>query len=640
MYIRDFTDSRKWCIYKQGRNDHESREYIKKKEVLHEILMIAGATGSGKSVFANTLVNEIHEQGDYTAIYVTDKETDELANASHVFKPNEKEFYHINMLDEQNQDVKTVPAKIYHPFTFNIPHRKKLHPVNFFTYNLKEVSKEAIKSIIPSDSEQIIDITLDILKHLKEDESFYDFLWKLYLNREEKEGEIDYDPEELFIPSEQSTSKTTLKNLKLAFKPFRDNLFLMPENSPYNLDFVKLCNDSTHFHHLTHKWITDKKLKLFSIINFLNGIDKALASGLVKKKLVIVFEEVKILFPSGELDKGTTELLMLIYALLSRIRTKAFVICTGQSIFDINWKIRGLFSKTFLGKINKNDIRIMIKDFGLRSLDYKKLISLKIGEFVAWEQIEETDEEQLTAKCVIDIPPFANAELGFEFFAEYAKQFPENCVTHEQVYKEMSDYRDVVEKKRMAELKAFENEKSVRKESKELRSEGKNEEATEKLKELKREKVEIIMQQVYELKTENPDMSWRSIAKKVKGLKSHLTAKKYYEDYLKLLEQKKDEPKPKPIQTFEEVKDDSEPESDWEDGEVPDDTEVEVVEDEKPIPANTMTIGHLLEPVKVKQALTVDGFEDICSHCGKVKPNDGEIDCYMCRIAKESQAGG
>jgi len=539
MYFREVRGTSKPCFFKQGRNERETRDYVNRKVVENVSTLISGYTGSGKSVFANTLANDIAEQGNYTVIYITEKESDELANAFHMFPA--KENYHVNMLKEQQQNIKTKPVKIYHPFTFKIPYKRKLAPINYFTFDIKKISRSGFNSLISSDSPLIVDVCLDVSKKINDNATFYDFMWKLFEDIKLEEEGVSYDPDDMFIPIESAGSKTTIKNVKLALKPFRENYMITESNCKHHLDYVKMCNDSEHVHHITTKFISSRKLKIFTIIETLMSIDRAIKSGKVKKQLVLVFEEIKILF-GGNLEPFQLQLLDVIYKLFSRIRTKAFVIATTQSLSDLNYKVTGLFSKKFLGRLSDNDVKSLIKYFYLRTIDQQKLRMLKIGEFVLWES-GDYEDEQLSEKIMIDIPPFANAEQGEDFFTEYKKAFPDKVVSAVNIYKEMKRKRDKAEKRRTSELKEFEKKLKGKKEVKDLKKDGKLDEAKEKIQELKDETVEILMKQVYDLKEANPDWSWSKIVRKTKGIKHHDTAQKYYHRYKSILEQKKSLPK-------------------------------------------------------------------------------------------------
>ena len=532
VYFRQLFDRNLLCIYKEGKNDFESKEYIRKKVVDNQICMIAGTSGSGKSVFSNTLANEIRKCGNRTVIYVTEKESDELANAFHIFSPTKS--YHVTGLERQHIETNTLPVKVYHPFTFNIPYKHKLPPMTFFGYSLKDISEEGFSTIIPTESGISVDICLDVKRIMDKKDSFYDFLWELHqrVNSEFKIDEV-FNPENLFVPTERAGDKRTIKSVKSAFMPFRQDFMILPDDNLNILNYVDLLNDNEHVHHLTTKYITNQKVKTFAIVEFLKGIDNALRTGLVKNQLVLVFEEMKILIPSGNLQGYQQELLKLIRTLFSRLRTKAYVIATAQSVFDINSKFRTLFSKTFLGKLNFADIGVLNKVYQFTKVDQNKLYSLKVGDFVLWES-GQYEDERLSDAIHIMLPPFANAEEGEDFFHKYKAEFKEQCVNNVGLYNSLKELNKKFESKRIESLKLWIKESDEKKVKKETKKSGQVDDAKDKLKKVQSEKQDIIMKQVYTLKTENPDMSWRDIAKQINI--THPSAKKYYNLYKSIID--------------------------------------------------------------------------------------------------------
>lgn len=537
MFFRTVKGTDKLCIYKEGKYQKETKYNIQNKIVDNQVVSIIGGTGSGKSVFMNVISAELNLDCDYTVVYVTEKKGDEFHNAFCCFEPEAE--YHLNLLKRQKQESKTIPVKLYHPFTFNIPFRKLLPEIRWFTSSVKELNEIKLNAIMPTESEFAIEICFDISQQLDNNENMYDFLWKVFLaTKDEVEDREKIDvPEELYTPPEAIVGKVTIKNIKQGLKSFSKDWYLHEHNSAYKLDYVQLLNDNSNWHFLSTKWLTTQRSRLIAIIEFLLGIEKALDSGKVRKKVVICLEELKILFPSGELSNQQQILMDIMYKLLSRIRTKAFVIGTMQSIFDIQYKFRGLFSKTFLGRLNFNDIRTLLKDFQFRVNDQEKLLNLRVGEFVLWES-KDTDEK-VSNKILIDIPIFANAEQNENFFNKYLKTYRDKCQNNIQFYRRMTKLKKQVEKKSALRLKKWYQTQKKLKQKKVLRKEGKVEELKQVIKKERDDKKEIIMKQIYDIKENNPSFSWRKISRLVKGVKTYNTVKKYYESYkerMKLIE--------------------------------------------------------------------------------------------------------
>lgn len=544
---REVYGESKPCIYKEGKNEMQTKYNIQQKIIDNHMYLIIGTTGSGKSVHTNVLASEFKEH-DYTVVYVTEKKGDELANAFHIYNP-EKE-YHKGMLKEQNQDVKTIPAKIYHPFTINMPYRKKLPPINFFTYSLKDITRNSLNSIISSDSQVIIEVAVQIINKLEDDSTLYDFLWEIYKKIKGQEEKETYDADSL-IPSQMAGDKRTIDNINLAFKPFLEHYMIMPENDPLktNLDFVKMLNDNEHIHHLTLKYINDEKVRVFAIIQFLENIMKTLNSGKVRKQVLLVFEEMKILLPSRNLTNFEEELLELVKKILSTIRTKASVISTSQSLADINSDFQTLFDRIFFGMLNFRDIKSLIKDYQFRKEDQTKLYELKVGEFVEWGSVEGYDDEKTGSKFGVDVPPFANAEQGENFFTKYLEhpEYSKQAKDNYEIWRKIKSHIKDVRKRRTEQIKEWSVLQNKEKEIKKDKKEGKLEEAKVKIKEVQDEKKDILMKGIYDLVDKhsvwNEDKqdvdfergwSWREIGRRLPV--SHVTAQKYYLKYKEQIE--------------------------------------------------------------------------------------------------------
>lgn len=555
-YKRYIGNSAKLCWFKKGDTAAQTRKNIQQGIVENVMVLVVGGSGSGKSVFANVASVDIAESSDRTIIYITEKKTEELANAFHVFEPEME--YHLRLLQLQKQNKKTHLAKIYHPCTLfanskGQPYKLKIPEINWYAYPVKALSEFFFRSILATDSEIAIDTCLDICNDLSDEATLWDFLHILNQRINEESEVVD----KLTLLTEQSAGdKRTVRNVSMAFKNFFDDYFLHPNNSPYLLDFVKLCNDSEHIHHFTSKWINSNVRKAVNIIEILVNIDKALASGKVKKQLVLVLEEIKILFPPKNIPRYLQQLVNLIWELLTRIRTKAMVIATSQSIFSLDPEIITSFQAIFIGKIDKNDYRRLRKDYGFTENELVRIRKLKTGEFVWWET-EDNSEEKIGATFKVDVPTFANHEQGQDFFSKFLETFPEKCSTNTQFYKEFKAYRNDHYKRRKEANAKLREQKKKDQEIKEARKDKAQPEVLEKVKQLKQEKRTMIMKNVYErvmmhavikegVVSFEKGWSWSRIARNVGGIKHHKTAEKYFYEHLSSLG-RKDRPGEEPV---------------------------------------------------------------------------------------------
>lgn len=525
MIIKEFSDgSLRPCLYKE-----------KTKKISNQIVMCAGGTGSGKSNTANFIAKELYEH-NYTVIYITEKTGDELANAMCYFYPDQT--WQNRLMTKQNIEEKTIPIKIYHPFTFNINKKHKRHETKFYTTPINKISDIGFYALLPTESENIIKTCQRIARSLQKDEGLYDFIWKL------SEGLTDDSKERtshsrFHIPLEKISSKSTLKNAELGFEPYLQHWFLHPENSNDNLDFVELANDNKHIHFLTTEDIKEDDVKKFAIIDFFINLIRAIDSKKVKKQVCLVFEELKILLPSENITDVEKSLLKVMRNVFSKIRTKGFVIGTSQSIFELNRNAIGLFNFWILGReLSKLDYKTLYKDYGFKIDELRRLGSLKTGEFVFWANIDDSDDN-ISDKFKVFVTPFKIHEQGDDFYQLAKLHYPKKMQSYENLYDKMVIMRKNMRDKATQRYKQHLKEDKLRKLQKQAKTTTDSDKFAKKYKKVKQEKKLIVIKQCYDLymeylnKSQKPNFS--AIARKVKGVKSHHTAKKFIEEYKKQL---------------------------------------------------------------------------------------------------------
>lgn len=526
MYFRKYGSSQKLCIFKEGRNARETGQYFKKHQIENAVVAFIGGTASGKSVFVNHVAAKLYLDCNYTVVYITEKKGDEYNNAFCHFKP--KARYHLSFLERQGKQSITLPVKLYHHFTFNIPYRKSMPPIRLFTSSVKELNEIKLSAIFPGDSESAIEICQDIAENLEDDEDIYDYTWKVYNSTLDDNPVMKNKMTDLYLPYEKLGGSIVLRSIRQGLKMFnKEDFYLHPHNSPYKLDFSDMLNDNKHLHYLSTKWLKSRKSKLLSIIYFLTGIEEALDSGKINKNVCLIFEELKILVGAGSSSKQESILLDILYKLFSRIRTKAMVLATMQSYFDLPKKFRGLFNKIFLGKLNYTDLMDFIDDANFRKIDEEKFYRLRTGDFVIWES--RSQNEKVSDIFHVWLPPFANAEQGEDYFTRFVKEYPKKLTNYVQIYNRMKKIKSEAERKAKKRTESFIRERKKREEQKKDKKSKEVDDLKEQVKKEKLEKKEIIMKQVYEIRNEYPNISWREVANKVPGCGTHQTAQKYYQ---------------------------------------------------------------------------------------------------------------
>lgn len=437
----------KCSILKFSKNPRLQQQHYSKNEVEEVLLLIIGSSGSGKSMLTNNLAYK-HFLNDYVIIFITEKEGDEFANAYSLFLP-EKE-YHLLRLKEMGVQPTTVPTKLYHPFTFNLP-PSKIPQTTIYTLSIKELEEEAFASLLTGDIDaQTVRMCSAEASRMQPTDTIYDFLWRIRdkINDPVEVIKQELNPKDMYIEIGVLGDKKALGKIRNAISSFREDFCIQPSNFKHNLDFANIINDQEHIHVLSAKWIKDRRIKFFTYLTFLRGIEKSLHKGLGKYKVLLVLEEVRVMFPKASSGEVSYEqkLAQQIVRTLNTIRSKGVnVIATTQSYYLTNNDLKTSINKRIICKLEPDDKKRLNTEYGFGLDKIEQISTLDRGEFLIWEDLDDPERE--APKYMGDVTPYMHAEAGSDFFVKYRKYYPDLMMPTAPLIKEMTDYRAQLEKK-------------------------------------------------------------------------------------------------------------------------------------------------------------------------------------------------
>ena len=275
------------------------------------------------------------------------------------------------------------------------------------------------------------------------------------------------DPDDLFFPTKSIGSTKTFSLIRDSFRDFRTHFFLQPDDCEFNLDFRKINEDHRTFHLLTTKYISssDKRIKYFAVIDFLIQLMTAIDSGIIKRPVCLKIEEILSLLPPKTENRVPyeEELSKVFLDLLSRIRTKAYVIATTQYYGKTDDNFKALCNHLFLHKLSREDEKNLRKNYGIPEDDIRFISKLNIGEFVWWDNLKNDEED--TSKIKTILPSHAVAEQGDRFYNLFNYYYPDFNNDNYKIYNDMLKQRseqENVQKERLKKLEKRDKEKKVK----------------------------------------------------------------------------------------------------------------------------------------------------------------------------------
>jgi len=512
-----------------------------------DMILICGVTGSGKGLAMERIAKEYYDEG-VTVINVTDVKNCFENCFQMLPKDILPEFYFHHVENIQKEEFSQIPTIIYHPFTFNLPPRKQLPDINFFTISLKSLTRNHFSFLSEThSSSETVKLMLNVTDKLKNNEGLFSFVRLCSEQIEEKTAmyrgrRIKKVNPEFNIQSSTSGTMKDIQQIQGLFIPFKSDYFLAQENCPHNIDFRKMVLDNEHYHCLTYRWITDIKMKYFAILSFLLGIDEALDN--VHHPVCIIIDEIRKLTPDKPEFSFQEFIAEIIKNMLSTLRNKGVtIICGTQSFINTNLDVRESFNEKLFGKIGQKDIEILSKTHFWNSTMRERMTSMKMNHFHRLGD-QENDE------YVMLFPTHPHKEPDMDFIQLYSKYFPFNLKTYSDLLHEMSKEfdKEVEESKAIAHKKEQDAKEEIKKmvEEKEQKSS-----AVKKLEVMQEEKKvekiqdkEELQKACYDLymkqKESGQKPSFRAIS--IQLSISSPSAKKYILDYIERKKQHEQNP--------------------------------------------------------------------------------------------------
>jgi hypothetical protein len=488
-------------------------------------LVVAGV-GAGKTLCSEQIANFFYRNG-FTIISLSDVK-DAFEFGFCMFEPTAP--YHRRKLHKFGCPLGGVPTKLYHPFTFTLSRSAKYPDINFYTLDIKTLTRTDLNFLAESEeNKRSIQIILEQLRKLKRD----DGLHHLIFNAENQTESIanltktgmkfrSENPDDFFTRTKSGTEKTS-SEMAAYFKPFIDTYALAPESAPTNLDIVDIMNDQNHYHVFSTRWITDRRLKAFFILHLLQDLINNESHA--KHPICIYLEEIRFLTPAG--SEGFTKFLAQeIGTTMTRMRNmgRGFaIISTTQVYRAVHSDVLDTFNETVIGRLGSiKELEFMSKALKLSTQDTNLLKSLEVGDFVIKTKDDYGGEATLQ-KVRFYMPPHAHKEQGYSFFEWYAKRFPNTMRTYGDLIEQMHDLKNRVigevktltdaENQRKRETLKKEKDERIAKEREKIKATLQKTQKVVEKKDAVDEKMQDLIYNEWK-NAEGKDKSLRSIARK------------------------------------------------------------------------------------------------------------------------------
>lgn len=495
--------------------------------------LFIATSGHGKGTSSEALAERWKRTTKGIVLFLHDSKN-EGEQTFALYEPTAK--YHIQELRRDGIRKSRYTTKLYHPYTHNLGKKGFLPDMNVYTLSIKDMTKSDWSILAETDAEsETIKLLERVGESLPRHSSLYDFLHeieRLTEGKKEKKKSVP-DPANWFLKSGGGTAKS-VKQVGNMLSSFKKHYFLRKDTCPLKLNWDDILSNSDDYHVFLTNWMDNPKLKNFLVEVLLGqaivNAQRLTNLGKLKKPILFIIPELINVCPAE--DKGSS--LYLGKALRKHLVTMRSqgsgmsCLSDAQIWSGISAEVRSAFNHTFYGKLNPEDARIIFKSnsYNATTRDLFNEIEEHYGTYI-WYKHEDYGVFQ------IFMPSHMHKEVKYNWVQMYKKYFPNKMKRYDDLVKQMKkEFNEESERAKEEVFKSMEVE------------EGEEEPKSEVPKEIKvsEKKVDNAKEYLYKRAWElhNDGLSYRKIAEEI-GIKSNKTAKKYYQNYLKKLEQEEKE---------------------------------------------------------------------------------------------------
>lgn len=508
---------------------------LKGSKIQNFQLIICAKSGYGKGLALEGIADELHRQG-YVVLAIADPKH-EVEFGFAMFEP--KEFYHVMHLRKIGKAPEKKNVKLYHPFSFNIP-TNMLPEINFFTTPIKSLGRAEWGMLSESAWEsEAVRLLLNTAQNISDNEGLFSFVHAIQdAVRVRKENKrVVADAKNFYLSVGAGTAKSVVE-IANYLQPFKRDFFLSKTNCKYNLNWREILADNENYHVFFSKWISDEKMQEFVVLWLLNEILRN--KDFAKHPVCVIIPEVRKLTPFKPegyklfLSNAITEALS---TMRSMGRGMSSLLDT-QVFSDVSEEVRNSATVTLFGEVAPSDAEKISK-----AMNYKREIRQQLSKMEYENSYLIAGKEDMGGITPF-FPCHMHKEESYNFLEMYRRNYSEKMKRYTELIKEMQKdlseeerkVRERVKKRMKEEKERLEQEKREREERAEQRD--KSGQKIEKAKEIEDKSKLQMMKLVYQYKQDNPKISWRKLGEKFDV--SHITAKKYCEDYEKSGEAEKE----------------------------------------------------------------------------------------------------
>ena len=478
--------------------------------IRNEQIFIFSKSGWGKSLALESLIEEYKRAG-YTILILADVKGEwELGFA--MFEPRKP--YHIYHLRKIGKPIGKHEVKLYHPFSFRLNPNQSLPEINFYGFSIKDLGREEWSMIAESAMESdTIRLLLNASNSISKSDGLYSFLHFVEESVIKKDRRrMIADPRNFYLKTATATAKS-LQDISSYLIPFKEDYFLVPDNSQLKLDWKNILNDNFCYHVFGTEMIRDKKLKEFTVLALLNSIIRNLRYA--KKPLLIVIPEIRFLVP--EKPEGYRKFLAdgikSHHGIMRNMGRGISSLQDSQLFTDCDDDVKNSSTFTAFGELGgANDIEKVAK-----ARNYKRDIRDMLTKMdYPNSYLIQGHEEQ--GSFTLWFPSHMHKEDEYNFYEMYKLHYSERMKNYKELFdkikKEYEDEEDHFREK-AKKLKKEEDElEEAKRKEREEKSSGKVDELKEELSKIKQMSKQEKMESLYQMKIDNPDLSWRELGRR------------------------------------------------------------------------------------------------------------------------------